>query len=407
MRILWVTPILPSLLSGTSVRQLNLVRLLSSQNDLTILSFLTDQERAHIDRLRSLCSELHTVDVPHWVSPGRWRNRYRILSQVVLDALPDYARIYPVETMRPVLQKLLRQDSFDLVHFVSLYVTQLRSECFHLPTTLTAMDVESVKHRRLYEQETRILHRLKKYLEWLKVRRFERYWIGRYDAVATMSSVDADQLLPWSKGAPLSVVPNGVDTDYFAPPEANARQNQRAVFIGNLEYEPNTQGILYFCEQILPLVRAQVPDFALDIVGPNAPPEVQRLGEDPAISLTGYADVRPYLWRSILSIVPILAGSGTRLKIVEALAAGCPVVSTSVGAEGLSLEHGNDILLADEPHAFAQRVVDLMHSSALQKELSKNGREKVCSEYDWRLIAPKLLDIFRAATESHRCHQLT
>lgn len=401
IRVLWVTPTLPSLLSGTSVRQLNLIKLLAPRVRFTVLSFLTEQERPFVRELGDLCHELYTVDVPPWISPGCWRNRLRSLVQTFLDPLPLYARTYPVEAMRPVLRRLLQHDLFDVVHFVSLYPTRLRLECSNVPTTLTAMDVESTKQWRLYKQEARLPRKIQKFVEWVKLRHFEQQWVGRYDAVAAMSDVDREQLGKWVNDIPLFVIPNGVDADRFVSAKAHPRQERRLVFIGNMGYAPNVQGILYFCDQILPIVRSKVPDVELDIVGPNAAPEVEGLESIPGVHLTGFADVRPYLWRRTLSIVPLLAGSGTRLKIVESMAAGCPVVSTSVGAEGLGLEHGRDILLADEPQGFAHWVVELMSNDILWQALSQSGKEKVRSEYDWHLIAPKLLRMLQSAIDRY------
>jgi glycosyltransferase involved in cell wall biosynthesis len=270
---------------------------------------------------------------------------------------------------------------------------------------MTAMDVESTKQQRLYEQEAKLPRKTQKLVEWMKLRHFERHWVGRYDAVATMSDVDKGQLERWVDGVPLFVIPNGVDVGRFSSSESHPRQKRRSVFIGNMGYAPNVQGILYFCDQILPTVRSQVPDFVLDVVGPNAPPEVERLGDIPGICLTGYADVRPYLWRSNLSIVPLLAGSGTRLKILESMAADCPVVSTSVGAEGLGLEHGRDFLLADEPQEFAHWIIELVHNRTLWQTVSQNGRERVRSQFDWHLIAPKLLYMLRTAIDGYHHRQ--
>jgi glycosyltransferase involved in cell wall biosynthesis len=175
-----------------------------------------------------------------------------------------------------------------------------------------------------------------------------------------------------------------VDVEYFAPP-AQAAASADLVFLGSMDWSPNVDGMLYFTEQIWPAITAALPECRLSIVGRTPPRSIVALAErDSRIQVTGTVpDVRPYLWGGKVSIVPLRIGGGTRIKIYEAMAAGIPVVSTSVGAEGLPLTSGETIFLADEPQEFARRCVELLQDSALRSSMSQAARELVASQFSW------------------------
>ena len=172
------------------------------------------------------------------------------------------------------------------------------------------------------------------------------------------------------------------------------------MFTGVMGYEPNADAAQYFCNQIFPLVRREVKDARLLIVGHASPPTVQRLAEIGNVSVTGsVADVLPYYQQARLSVVPLRGGGGTRLKILEAMALGRPVVSTSIGCEGLAVRDGIHLEIADEPVAFAQRVVRLLLDRRLREQLAGNARRLVEERYEWSVIAEKLLAVYRRLLE--------
>jgi glycosyltransferase involved in cell wall biosynthesis len=174
------------------------------------------------------------------------------------------------------------------------------------------------------------------------------------------------------------------------------------LFFGTLSYGPNADGLVWFCEQVLPRVRQSKPDVRLEVVGLDPPPRVTALGRLPGVQVTGFVpDIRPKLWSATMCVVPLLAGGGTRLKILEALAAGCPVISTTVGAEGLELMDGKHLLIADDPEEFARDVVALLESDALRHRLADAGRRAVAEKYDWQEIAPRLEAACIQAVKQH------
>jgi glycosyltransferase involved in cell wall biosynthesis len=205
--------------------------------------------------------------------------------------------------------------------------------------------------------------------------------------VIAVSREDASQLEQMFGIGPVSFIPTGVDVDYFTPADAQPREG--LVFVGSMDWLPNIDGMRWFCEDILPRIRAQRPDCRLSIVGRSPTREMQRLAErDPLIEVTGTVpDVRPWLWKAALSIVPLRIGGGTRMKIYEAMAAKTPVVSTAIGAEGLDVNPALDIAIADDAGSFARACLDLMASENRRTAQAEAAWALVEREFGWDKIA--------------------
>jgi glycosyltransferase involved in cell wall biosynthesis len=197
----------------------------------------------------------------------------------------------------------------------------------------------------------------------------------------------------------LSVVPNGVDTEQFQPgPEAAGPPH--LVFTGAMGWQPNAEAMIYFCREILPAVRAHFPDVQLSIVGLQPPAEVVALGQQPNIHVTGFVpDVRPYIAEATVYIAPLKLGSGTRLKILEAMAMGKAVISTTIGAEGLEVTDGRHLLIADSAADFASRICELLADPGRRQALGQAGRALVEACYDWRAVAASLDGVYRQVVQ--------
>jgi glycosyltransferase involved in cell wall biosynthesis len=220
------------------------------------------------------------------------------------------------------------------------------------------------------------------------------------DAILATSEVDRGALASEVGGIPIHVVPNGVDTQYFAP----GRHGDPALllFTGAMTYGPNADAMRYFCAEIFPRVQALVPEASLAIVGREPPPWLRRLAGD-GIQVTGtVTDVRPWMERAAVFVVPLRMGSGTRLKILEAMASGCAIVSTTIGCEGLDVTHGEDILIADTPVAFAAEVARCLRDPTLRATLGGRARQLVERRYEWGTIGRELGDFYRALADRIR-----
>jgi glycosyltransferase involved in cell wall biosynthesis len=223
--------------------------------------------------------------------------------------------------------------------------------------------------------------------------RFERQAFGRFELVLAVSNADREtfgRLYAGSATRPVHVVQTGVDTTYFSPRwSADSDVTApRLVFTGSMDWLPNEDGMSYFVDEILPRIRAQVPGVTLSVVGRAPTPAVRRLAEQSGIEVTGRVeDVRPYVARGTAYVVPLRIGGGTRLKIFEAMSMGKAVVSTTVGAEGLPVTHGRDILIADDPQAFADAVIRLIREPRIRTRIESAARQLVVDHYDWSAVA--------------------
>ena len=221
--------------------------------------------------------------------------------------------------------------------------------------------------------------------------------------VVVVSEPDRQLLLHELPSLQVSVVPNGVDLDYFRPSyESEMEQSESsAVFVGKMDYRPNIDGVSWFCHEVLPSVRDRIPGFTFGIIGANPPPAVSALASIGGVHVSGsVADVRPFLRQATVVVVPLRAGSGTRLKILEAFAAGKAVVSTAVGCEGLDADDGTHLSVADSPDLFAQRVIDLVLHPGRRVDLGTAARMLVEERYGWDAVAKRLEGVYLAPSLS-------
>jgi glycosyltransferase involved in cell wall biosynthesis len=266
-------------------------------------------------------------------------------------------------------------------------------------------NVESEIWRRHAETKSGAIGKLLYGAQYRRMLRYEGRTLARFDGILAVSDADRDtfaQLYPGAITQPVHVVPTGVDTEYFAPspqsairgPQSEIRNPRSAlIFTGSMDWLPNEDAMLYFCRDVLPLVRAEEPGVTLTIVGRTPTPAVKKLAEDPAVTVTGRVDdVRPYMREAAVYIVPLRIGGGTRLKIFEAMSMAKAVVSTTVGAEGLPVTNGENAILADEPRHFARAVVELLRDETRRQQIEAAARALVVEHYDWSAVAGELED---------------
>ena len=229
---------------------------------------------------------------------------------------------------------------------------------------------------------------------------WEPGYAQRFDRVTTVSEADRKLLHPGKSALRVDVIPNGVDTELFQP-LPHLICSPALLFIGNLSYAPCVDAVLYFCREILPLIRRAIGAVDLWVVGRTPTPEVMQLNGD-GLHVTGSVDdVVPYYARSAVSVVPLRAGGGTRLKILESMALGRPVVSTSIGSEGLDVVDGEHLLTGDSPEQFAEKTIRLLLDRTLYEKIVANGRQLVVNHYAWDEIAKRLMRLYEELVE--RC----
>jgi glycosyltransferase involved in cell wall biosynthesis len=400
VHILFVTPNLPIPTSSARVRPFNLIKQLATRHQVSALSFIQPSEYSMLEALEPYCQRIELVPLRSFRHLGKWRNRVQGWLLLLLGRRPRALYTFPVKMMREPLRNMVQTSDLDVVHFEQLYLAELRSEVRQLPAVLGEQNVEFQVIKNLQQVSSSPIHKIRDELSWRKMLAFETRSIRQFPVCLAVSEQDASLLREVSGDTEVHVVTNGVDSRAFAPKAAGRRTLNTVLFFGTLNYGPNRDGIGWFCRDVWPVIHSARPDARLEIVGIDPPPDVMVLNELPGVEVTGFVpDIRSKLWTATLGIAPLRWGGGTRLKILEALAAGCPVVSTSAGAEGLDLKDGREILIADTADEFARAVIDLLQDPAKRAELSAAGQHSVAAKYDWSVIAQHLEKAYARAIQ--------
>jgi glycosyltransferase involved in cell wall biosynthesis len=402
MRVLHLTPELPApgRGGGRAHEYLLCRRLVQRGHQVLNISPALPSEERFAGALRDVGVENWTARRPasHLRETGAaLRSEPQVLATAL--AAPVRAlemRIFWVSIRALVAQALAewRPDVAVIVHDMAAgWVTGLPDE---LPAVLGLHDL----HWRWYLSGSRQAGALGALPLRLEAARYRRHLLGllpRFAEAVCVSTVEADELRA-SCALPVSVIPTGVDTERIRP-AAECGGPPRLVFTGTLSYEPNSHGIRWFADRAWPLVRRAVPEATLDIVGRDPPRSVLALARRPGINVVGPVPlVEPYFERAHAVIVPILTGAGVRVKIVEALAAGRAVVSTSLGCEGLpGVEPGRHLLVADTPEQFADAAVRLLNDAPTRQRLAATGRSLAEERYDWRALGDQLEQVLMRA----------
>jgi glycosyltransferase involved in cell wall biosynthesis len=267
------------------------------------------------------------------------------------------------------------------------------------PTLFDAHNAEWVLQARMGATDLanrRPLGGLYSTLQAARLRRYEGQVVSRADAVAAVSTADAAALRVVGRPRRLAVVPNGVDTAALRRRDGDG-DGRSVLFTGTMDYRPNVDAAAWFVGRVWDLVRARVPEARFRVVGRAPTSAVRALADRPGVEVTGeVADVGPFFAEASAYVAPLRIGGGSRLKLLEACAHGVPIVSTSLGAEGIDLVPGRDALVADDPAAFAEAVVGLLRDPAPRRALAAAGRALVESRYDWRSLVPRLEELYQA-----------
>jgi polysaccharide biosynthesis protein PslH len=399
MRILWLkTELLHPVDKGGKIRTYSILKGLRGLADVTYLCL--DDGTAAPDAPRRATEEYchRLITVPFDPAPKGSARFFADLAGNLLSRLP-----YAVARWRSrALEARLRDEAsrVDLVVCDFLAPSVNVPPDLGVPAVLFQHNVEALIWQRHAEVTRSPLRRAYMREQWRRMRRFEGRECRRYDRVLAVSDTDR-RLMEDAYGVTgVEVVPTGVDLDFFRPDPATARDPHRIVFTGSMDWMPNQDGVEFFLDQVFPRVRERLPDAALDIVGRSPPGWLaDRAARDDAVRVTGFVDdIRPWIQRAAVAVVPLRVGGGTRLKIYEALAMETPVVSTTIGAEGLPLRDGDDILLADDPGRFADAVVRLLTDHEHARTLGVRAARRVRAEFGWDSVARRFEALCREAS---------
>jgi glycosyltransferase involved in cell wall biosynthesis len=374
---------------------------------------LIDHELLDPDECRrameSYCSEVVLVRLPHLGEPSR-----RLLQLRSLASTSSFERLLlTVPAMRPALDGLLRARRFDIVNleFTSLGHYEFRQAPHGEQPPALVVDSHNIDYdlaRQYAAVGNGSARRLYAAVNWRKLRREE---LGTYrdaDGVYLCSATDERRLLDQAPGLRTMVIPNAADVDFYQPRSTDPVPDGRTVvFFGLLSYAPNVDAVTYFVREIWPRIAAAHPEAHCKVIGGQPPPALLALA-GPRIEFTGFVeDLRPHLAAAAAVVVPLRLGGGTRLKIVEAMAMGKAVVSTTLGAEGIEAVPDRDLLIQDNPDSFADAVIRVLADPDLGARLGQSARRLAVERYSWSGAARALENFYRQILEAKSSRQIS
>jgi glycosyltransferase involved in cell wall biosynthesis len=352
--------------------------LVRSGRDVTLLAFGGGDAPGDVAVIRDLVGRL--VLVEHVVPKTVCRRLASMFSVWPFGVLLCRDRAFSA-----AVAAALRENTFDIILGGNINMAQYTVGVTTTPKIIAPLDAVSLYYRRQLERAGNPAAFLYSFMQYFKVRRYERRTYSRYDACVLVARRDAEVIRDLCPGLPIYFAPSGTDI----PPLKEERRTPGAVaFSGVMDYPPNVDAAVYFAEKVFPLVRRAVPTATFHVVGKNPAPEVRDLEALDGVIVTGTVpDVRDYLRRMEVYVCPMRLGAGMKMKVVEALAVALPVVSTTRGAEGMDLVEGRDIFVVDEPEPFAGIVTRLLGDEALRREYGQWGRQAVERAYTWEANA--------------------
>ena len=375
---------------GGRIRSFQMVKELARRHSVTVLTFYPAVEDDPHHEIAPLFEELITVplQLPKKKSLGEYLDYLRLLPARHAYSMQKYYR----PELRKAVAELFARKSFDAIICDFVYPAGVLDWKSETPIVLFTHNVEAEVWERQYQVSKDPIRKLMFGLEFVRLKRSERYYAQRAARVLAVSESNRQFFGRYVGGAEhVTLVPTGVDTDFFRPaPEPPL--DRHLVFTGSMDWAPNHDAMEYFYREILPLIRVEEPEVEIWMVGRNPPASLTRLVKgDRKVHLTGRVeDVRPFIDRSSVYVLPMRTGSGTRLKVFEAMASGKAIVSTPVGAEGLPVTHGENLMLAAEPAEFAKAVIQLVRDFELRRQIESGARALVERGFSWRAATDRL-----------------
>lgn len=395
MNILWLkTELLHPVDKGGKIRTYQMLKELRKEHHITYLTL--DDGNADHNAVELAQEYAHDViTIPHNTAAKFSGRFYLELAANLFSEEPYFMAKYRSLEMENKLIEQLDDGKVDVVVCDFLMPSINMPDNINVPTVLFQHNVEAMIWKRHYEVAANTLK--KEYLkrQWERTLDYEKRTCLRFDRVISVSEEDSVFFSQEYKVKNAADVPTGVDTEYFSPGDRARKRENNIVFTGSMDWLPNEDAIKWFIDEVLPLIRVEIPDASLTVVGRDPFPALLKLAEqDPLIKVTGRVpDVRPFMDEATVYAVPIRIGGGTRLKLYEAMAMELPIVSTTVGAEGLPLVDGEDILFRDSAEDFANGIVDLLKNKGKATELGKRAGDRVRRDFGWKTVAERFADI--------------
>ncbi|MFV9503966.1 MAG: glycosyltransferase [Oscillochloridaceae bacterium umkhey_bin13] len=387
MQTLVVAPFSPyPLVFGGAIRLYHLLKMLASFSEVTLIAYTSwsDQPNHEVIRhLETICKRVVLIeDKPEANSQLRAR--------AMLSPRSFQYHSHYTEHFQRQLDQLLQAQQYQ---YLVVEMTQMAYFRTEQPGSIQILDMQNIEHELLLRRASVGLNPIRRLALWIEGQKFRREELTlckKFALILTPSERETKLLQAMPGMPPVKTLPNSIDADFFTLRTTQPDPLQ-ITFIGTTHVDANRDGLVHFMAEIFPLIEQAIPEIKLAIVGGRPPADIRAFAERPNVVVTGYVkDVRDYMDQAAALIVPLRSGGGTRLKILEGLSYGVPTVSTSIGAEGLGLINGEEILIADTPREFADQVVRLIRDAALQQRLCHAGRRVAEQQYSWQAVGQQL-----------------
>lgn len=391
MRILMLTPYLPwPLHSGGQIRTYNLLKNLASKHDITLFSFIRDDaERSFIDKLTPFCNKI--VVFKRTKSP--WSMRNILLSG--FTPYPFLVSIYLSSVAKTALANELNNGNYDIIHAETFYVMPNIPKT-KIPTLLVEQTIEYLGYQTFTDQSAPFFIKPLLYVDVAKLKFWEKFFWRKADRLVAMSNEDRKWIKQLVPEADVSIVANGIDVDYFEKTPIKRPKNPTVLFVGNYKWLPNVDAATYLVEEIWPIIHAKLPSAQLNIVGRDVTLKIKELEKVPGVKVIGEVeDIRDALGSADVTLVPIRNGRGTRYKVLEPMAARLPVVSTSLGIEGIRAADGVHALVKDSTRGLAQATIKILTDKKLARRLADSAHKLVTNQFNWEKISSDLDRIYQ------------
>ena len=400
MRVLQIAPrVCWPLDAGAKLRNYHLARVLSEHAAVSLLAF-TDGT-ASSDGL-DFYDDVVVIPRDRGYTPAK-------ILRGGLGKTPLPVLNYTSAAMKRALKRLLDARAFDIVQLESIHLMAclpiIRAAGKRPLIVCDWHNVESKLMRRYAEREPRFLRRAYARRTARLMSVFEKRALREFDAHIVVSESDAEHLRGINPDARIFVIENGVDTAHYCSTEGEGSNRNRIVYVGSMDYHANIVAVVEFARQVWPGVRQERPELIFTIVGRNPAARVRELASIPGVEVTGtVSDVRPFYQQAVAAIVPLRVGGGSRLKILEAMAAGVPVVSTGLGAEGLDVNDHENILIADTSEELQRAILSMAGNQSLRDRIAAGGQALVSDHYDWSQLGANLIEIYQQLLVERREH---
>lgn len=372
---------------GDKLKIFNLAKRLQGAHELHLLTFVQNKEDYQYKaELEKIFRKVHLVYLP------KWRSALNCLS-AAWDHAPLQVLYFRSAEMQQKLEEVLHEDRFDAVHVQHLRMSPYLAAKKEIPRILDLPDAFSLYWERRKKIDKGVLRRTFENMEQRRVLRYEQV-IRSYDLSLACSGEDLEYLKQTHHVDNIKLLPNGVDIEIFSAGGHDYAHNNTLLFTGNMDYAPNVDAVVYFAEEILPVIREKFPDIKFIIAGQRPVKKVQALASD-HIKVTGFVkDLAAVYNAASVVVAPLRFGAGTQNKVLEAMAMGVPVVCSNVGFKGLGIQSGEGAIMQTEPQAFAASVIALLSSAAMRRDTGDKGIQVIREQFNWNVIAKKLEGYF-------------